>query len=84
MVLILSGCVQLISGLLNNQAITGDYTRATNVAYGVYSQNKLDIYSPIEPSTGNNCNPVIVFFFGGCWGEMQSSKAIKLSSCQPY
>ena len=74
MLLILSGCAQLISGVLNNQAITGDYTRAANVAYGAHAQNKMDIYSPIEASVSNKGKPVIVFFYGGCWGECNHLK----------
>lgn len=71
--LILSACAKSGTVLLNVLAKTGDYTSVTNIDYGSHPDNKLDIYKPSIIST-NDKNPVIVFFYGGCWGECASLK----------
>ncbi len=42
----------------------------TNIAYGPHPENQLDIYLPpqSQPTSAQANAPVIVFFYGGCWG----------------
>ena len=67
--LALSACANSGTTLLNNFAKTNDYTKISNISYGAHPQNKLDIYNPSISATKNSKNAVIVFFYGGCWGE---------------
>jgi acetyl esterase/lipase len=71
--LLLSSCAKIGTAILNSKAKTDDYTITPNLVYGHHRQNKLDIYRPIEvtANTGKKI-PVIVFFYGGCWGECNS------------
>lgn len=96
--LLLSSCAQIGTVVLNSQARTGDYTSVTNIVYGVHRKNKLDIYRPLrsQPQLGlhpqsvgatsnRNKKPVIVFFYGGCWGECNSlSKSDYLFVAQSF
>jgi len=71
--LTLSSCAQVGTAILNSKAKTDDYTLTSDIVYGYHRQNKLDIYRPIETSThAGKKRPVIVFFYGGCWGECNS------------
>ncbi len=70
--LTLSACANSGTALLNTFANTNDYTKTLNIAYGTHRQHKLDIYNP--SITSNHKNPVIVFFYGGCWGECTTLK----------
>ena len=67
---LLSACTQTGVNLLNTLSKTGDYTITTDIAYGTKPENKLDIYRPTQQKKRNNhLTPVVVFFYGGCWGE---------------
>ncbi|MEE9351485.1 MAG: alpha/beta hydrolase [Thiotrichaceae bacterium] len=68
----LSSCSQVGSVLLNSTAKTGDYIKTGDVSYGTHQRNKLDVYRPKK--TNSNKSPVVVFFYGGCWGECSSLK----------
>ena len=70
MAVLLSSCTQTGVTLLNQFSKTGNFTLATDIAYGVNPQNKLDIYRPTLPRQNKRTSsPVVVFFYGGCWGE---------------
>lgn len=70
---LLSSCAQVGTAILNSKAKTDDYTLTPDLVYGHHRQNKLDIYRPIKNSTNaDNKRPVVVFFYGGCWGECNS------------
>lgn len=72
--LTLSACANSGTALLNSLANTNDYTKVGNVSYGEQPQNKLDIYIPSISSMNKRKNAVIVFFYGGCWGECTTLK----------
>jgi acetyl esterase/lipase len=65
----LSSCSQAGAALLNSTAKTGDYIKASDLAYGTHKRYRLDVYRP-KQTKGNK--PVVVFFYGGCWGECSS------------
>jgi acetyl esterase/lipase len=67
--LTLSACANSGTGLLNTFAKTNDYTKVSDISYGIQPQNNLDIYNPSISTTNKRKNAVIVFFYGGCWGE---------------
>lgn len=67
--LTLSACASSGTELLNSFARTGNYTKVSNIVYGSQPQNKLDIYQPTKLSASKNKGAVIVFFYGGCWGQ---------------
>ena len=67
----LSGCASTGTTLLNSLA-KSDYKKTSDISYGLHSENKLDIYRPISTTKSNG--KVIVFFYGGCWGECTSLK----------
>lgn len=45
--------------------VTGDRP-ITNLTYGPHPENQLDLYLPADPELA--IAPVVVFFYGGCWG----------------
>lgn len=61
----LAGCSNLGLTVVNTLAVFGDYEVSKNHAYGDHKLNSLDIYKPkdLEGSA-----PVVLFFYGGCWG----------------
>ena len=69
--LFLSACANTGTTVLNSFSKTGDYTTTKNIAYGSFPQNKLDVYRPSSSSGSSikNDHPVVVFYYGGCWGE---------------
>lgn len=72
----LTSCSKTGTVLLNGLAKTGDYKAVTNIAYDNIGANKLDIYLPInresDKGSGAAKKPVLIFFYGGCWGECSS------------
>jgi len=68
--LFLSSCATTGSYLVNTLAKFGDYQKIEDIQYN--AKNKLDIYIP-DAATDANKLPVIVFFYGGCWGACQSA-----------
>ncbi|MCF6189343.1 MAG: alpha/beta hydrolase [Cocleimonas sp.] len=73
--LILSSCSTSGTELLNSFAGSEGYTKVSNVKYGAYSQNTLDVYQPTtSASAPSKPKPVIVFFYGGCWGQCSDLK----------
>ena len=74
---LLAACSSSGAALLNSFAKTGDYTKTSDIPYGTNPQNTLDVYLPkrTKNTTLNNKNsPVIIFFYGGCWGECSDLK----------
>ncbi len=70
---LLSACTQTGVNLLNTFSNTGDYVVVKDITYGTKPQNKLDIYRPTQSQKNTtNLTPVVVFFYGGCWGECNS------------
>lgn len=62
---LLAGCSNLGLTVVNTLAAFGSYDVSKNHAYGEHALNSMDIYSPKE-NAGNA--PVVLFFYGGCWG----------------
>ena len=65
LVLGLAGCARSGLWVANGLARLGNYTLTESVAYGPQALNQLDIYAP---KTVAQKRPVIIFFYGGCWG----------------
>lgn len=72
--LILSSCSTSGTGLLNSLAGSKGYTKVSDVKYGAYPQNTLDVYQPTTSASSSKAKPVIVFFYGGCWGQCSDLK----------
>lgn len=65
----LMGCTQSSLFLVNGLARFEDYTVVKDINYGSTEFNRLDIYIPQNTEEKPLINmPVIVFFYGGCWG----------------
>lgn len=64
--------------IVNGLAKKGDYLLTPSVSYGPSPDNRLDIYRPAlsdqtDKKTANGQKlPVVVFFYGGCWGACSS------------
>jgi len=57
--------------IVNQMALAQDMQRYTAIAYGSEAEQRLDIYTPLDsPNAGNL--PVVVFFYGGCWGACET------------
>ena len=66
----LTACSQTGTAVLNSFALTNDYQQTANIPYGAAQQsNKLDIYKPLKGTQKGIASPVLVFFYGGCWGQ---------------
>lgn len=72
-VMVLSSCSNTGTALLNTLA-KNDYQKSADISYGSHPQNKLDVYTPLKSNNKNQNRPVIVFFYGGCWGECSDLK----------
>lgn len=67
--LFLCSCTQVSLFIVNGLAEFDDYAVVENIPYGPNKLNHLDIYIPPSPDTQSPLKmPVIVFFYGGCWG----------------
>jgi len=69
-VFLLGSCASTGSYLVNVFAKLGNYQKVEDVNYDAV--NKMDIYIP-DAVSGEIKAPVIVFFYGGCWGACQSA-----------
>lgn len=58
-------CTQSSLYLVNGLARFDDYSVIQDIKYGSFDLNRLDIYTP---SQSDKNRPVIIFFYGGCWG----------------
>ena len=58
--------------LLNRVAAFQGFQRHPSISYGVAPGQQLDIYQPQEKS--DELLPVVVFFYGGCWGACTTLK----------
>jgi len=64
-----SGCARVGLATLNGLASLGDYERHSDLQYGPDELNGLDVYQPKNLETAA---PVILFWYGGCWGGCQT------------
>ena len=62
--LILQGCSGTALFIANTIASLGDHKVERDIAYGELEDEVLDIYLPDAEGE----KPVVVFFYGGCWG----------------
>lgn len=51
--------------MLNAVTPSTDYRLSSDISYGAYRRQELDVYQPIKPRSVPA--PVIVFFYGGSW-----------------
>lgn len=65
---LLFGCVNSSLFLVNTLARFDDYTVIEDQIYGKEKLNTLDIYVPDVAQALNAPLPVVIFFYGGCWG----------------
>ncbi|WP_159931226.1 hypothetical protein [Oceanicoccus sp. KOV_DT_Chl] len=56
----------------NTLAAGSDYRLDSNIAYGHEKIQRLDIYAPLDAL--DKPRPVVVFFYGGCWGRVLNFK----------
>jgi acetyl esterase/lipase len=65
----LNSCTQMSLFIVNGLAGFDDYAVVKDIQYGTSELNHLDIYIPADSDQQSSLNiPVIVFFYGGCWG----------------
>ena len=69
LLIICSGCTNTGLFLANSIARRANFAVIENVDYGDLAEQRLDIYTP-DPGSDEQQqgNPVVVFFYGGCWG----------------
>lgn len=65
---LLFGCASPSLFLANTLARFDNYTVIEDLSYGKGKLNTLDIYIPDHSLTPNSTLPVVIFFYGGCWG----------------
>ncbi len=65
---LLTGCTRSSLFLANTLAKFDDYTLIENHPYKKGQLNTLDIYIPDLGKLPNKQLPVVIFFYGGCWG----------------
>lgn len=71
--LLVTGCTQSALFLVNGLARFDDYSVISDISYGSSELNRLDIYIPGQVEEMRQTNrPVIVFFYGGCWGGCET------------
>ena len=68
--LLLTSCASTGSYFVNIIAKLGDYQKVNGIHYN--DKNNLDIYIP-DNATDKNKVPVVIFFYGGCWGACQNT-----------
>lgn len=71
---ITTACTQTGTALLNTLAANDSYKRDVDHKYAKHAENTLDVYFPVKQAAKTQATkkPVIVFFYGGCWGECNS------------
>ena len=67
-----SGCTSSSLFVINSLARLGQYRTQENLSYGKAKLNHLDLYIPESRQTKTKKYPVVIFFYGGCWGECSS------------
>lgn len=65
---LLFGCTSSLLFLANTLARFDNYTEIESLPYGKETLNTLDIYIPDHSLIANTSLPVVIFFYGGCWG----------------
>ena len=68
--LLSTSCASTGSYFVNLIAKLGDYQKVKNIPYN--AENNLDIYIP-DSTTDEQKIPVVIFFYGGCWGACQNT-----------
>lgn len=66
--LILVSCASASLFVVNTLARFDDYSVYQDIPYGDHALNQLDIYVPAKLSNNTIAHPVVIFFYGGCWG----------------
>ena len=62
-----AACSRVAFFAANAPAAFGDYTRHSDIAYGVGRAHTLDVYQPDRPFDGPR--PLVVFWYGGRWSQ---------------
>ena len=70
--LVLSSCTSASLFLVNTLARLDNYSVYQNIPYGEHTLNKLDIYIPQKQDAKPSTYPVVIFFYGGCWGGCET------------
>lgn len=67
--IVLAGCTESKLFLANSFASVGSYTLHRDLKYGDDKDQRIDIYTPLQENISEDTRrPVIIFFYGGCWG----------------
>ena len=69
---VLSSCTATSLFLVNTLARFDDYSVYQNIPYADHTLNKLDIYIPQKQTDKHSTSPVVIFFYGGCWGGCET------------
>ena len=69
---LVSSCARTTLHVINKLAKNKGYTAKLDLAYGTHPLNKLDIYMPSKSTDHLQSKPVLIFFYGGCWGACQT------------
>lgn len=72
LIILLTSCTQLSLFIVNSLAAIHIDKKETDIAYAEPPSNRLDIYYPTIKSQPDTLSPVIIFFYGGCWGGCQT------------
>ncbi len=56
----------------NSLARLDNYHVRKNIGYGKHQNHRLDVYTPDQSVNASQSKPVVIFFYGGCWGACQS------------
>ena len=65
--MLITSCAKMALNTANGLATLGSFHSAEALPYGAAPLNQLDIHIP-DNIHQNETRPVIVFFYGGCWG----------------
>ncbi len=72
LLLLLQSCSSPSLFIANTLAELDDYRLHTDITYGNLPEQRLDLYIPANNSYKVKSPPVVVFFYGGCWGACLS------------
>ncbi len=68
-ILLLNACASSSIKIVNRLAKNKGYTLTKDISYGPHKLNKLDLYLPKKSVSSDKSKAVIIFFYGGCWGN---------------
>lgn len=74
MALMLGSCTNISLLIVNSLAKLDDYSVIRNIPYAHHDLTQLDIYIPEKKQEleGTIKHPVVIFFYGGCWGGCET------------